>query len=320
MMKMFKNKIMFLAFAFIVLVGLCIILVSVDDNKGYRGFDEMAFTVQDTALIHKIVLNSSGQKNEMVKKGGQWRLNDAYQADDYFTDLILAVANKVRVKRAVSKAQTPAVNQTLVASGVKVEFFDEQGNAVQSFFAGGNGNKTLSYFSKGDLEQPYVMYIPGYTSYLSGIFELQERDLRARTIFANNWLALKRILIEYPEDPKDKVSIDYDGHLFTVEGVANLDTAAMMSYVEMFEQFDADAWVTIEDDPEIALVAKKKDMPVAVISTEEINKSKNRKLKVLGKLSRENLWLAEVNDQELLLLHDNKVKALLKKSQFFEKK
>ena len=63
-----------------------------------------------------------------------------------------------------------------------------------------------------DENQPMIVNIPGYESYVAGIFEIPTNDWRDRTIFSTNYRTLQKLEVQYAQFPEYNFSIEFTPH------------------------------------------------------------------------------------------------------------
>src|SRR5690349_16441857 len=80
-------------------------------------------------------------------------------------------------KRKVTSQIEESIKTQVKNNGVKVSLFAGQ-SLEKTFYAGGNANKTQAYFIDTETDEIYIMEIPGYRVYVSGILELDESGWR----------------------------------------------------------------------------------------------------------------------------------------------
>ncbi len=216
-------------------------------RKQRLALDDIYFSVIDTANIDRVEIQSASFENLLTRSGEDWRINDKYMVDPSMKTVLLTVLNKVRVQRPVPINKAEEIGRNLSLKGVHVSIYS--GNElIHSFISGGN-DVSISYFMKEN-EDPFIVHLPGYDSYVSGIFEVSENDWRDRFIFSTNWIGLKELKLEYPDSNLVSFTIEMaDTHL-TIPGVTPLDTTAMMEFIDLFSYFQVDQFINAGDNPQ----------------------------------------------------------------------
>ncbi|MCK4750882.1 MAG: hypothetical protein KAT15_27680, partial [Bacteroidales bacterium] len=169
----------------IILLFALIVLSLYLNSRGIRSkrltLEDTHFSVLDTTRIEKVVIQSEDISNSLVRNDGKWSINDKYNVDPSMRTVLLTLLNRVRPQRPVPRNMLSEIKDQLTKSGTKVEIFSSDG-LLQIYLAGGNGI-SVSYLMK-EGEDPYIVHLPGYDSYVSGIFEVSENDWRDRFVFS----------------------------------------------------------------------------------------------------------------------------------------
>ena len=166
--------------------------------------NELKFSISDTATIDQITISGNKFTNVLSKGSGNWKVNDTYLLDPSMHKVLMSVLNQVRVKRTVPKTDITKISEDILNNGFKIAI-SSGSQAERIFYAGGNGI-SLSYFMDED-EIPYIVHLPGYESYVTGIFEVAENDWRDRLIFKTSWLGIKSLDLSYPGNESNNISL-----------------------------------------------------------------------------------------------------------------
>lgn len=193
--------------------------------------DKTMFSVEDLNSIDEITLTSDTNKIDLKYSGSRWMINDRYPADRQLTELLFATLQQAEPKRAVAAAQRDSLRTALEKSGVKVSLLS-QGKLEKSFFAGGNLQKTQAYFQLAPGGNPYVVTIPGYRVYTSGIFELTENGWREKRVFNFNWRNFKDLRAFNSANPKEDFTVEFTGQYFGVKDLSSIDTLKLNNYLD----------------------------------------------------------------------------------------
>ena len=125
--------------------------------------------------------------------------------------------------RPVVESVKDSISSLLDSLGVRVSLYagDE---LQQEFIAGGNLNKTQAYFKTLGESECYIMTIPGYRVYASGIFELDESGWKDKLVFNFNWRNFQSLKATYPSASKNDFEIAMGKAYYEVKGVSAADT------------------------------------------------------------------------------------------------
>lgn len=192
--------------------------------------DPSLFKVEALDKIDHIVLQSKKDTIDLRFDGSRWMVNNTYEADQQLIETLFATVEQAVPKREVSKTAMTVANEQLAAAGVKVSWME--GDVVKkAFVAGGNAQKTEAYFQLPD-GRDYIVTIPGYRVYTSGIFEIEESMWRDKRVFNFNWRNFKTLSVKFPAEPKEDFSVSLKGNYFGIDGVAQVDTTRLNDYLD----------------------------------------------------------------------------------------
>jgi len=275
-------------------------------TKSRSNFKVDLFNVADTSQIQSIKIDGLQQVEIKKHNEGRWQINDRYGLNENLKTVLLAVLNQVNVRRPVAQIQQEEIAQRL-RSSTKITV--ETGEQTLEFFADGNAARTQSYFMLEGDNQPYIVEIPGYRNYISGIFELTEMQWRNRTLFNTHWRSLQSLTVSYPGNGGNDLGIFFEDEFFRVQNVALMDTTALISYLAGFELFEANEFIASGFNS--AYDSLSQTTPIAIIELNEINRDKNQRLNVFPKLKDDNYVLTSNKDGELSLVDFERVRQLL---------
>lgn len=266
------------------------------------------FAVADTAAIRQIRLQQAGGNvQELQKQGRGWLLNDRYAADPGLMRLMLSVLHNVRVKRAVPKNQGDQIRTQLEQQGTRVQLLAE-GKVVEEFLAGGEEAQNLSYFA--DKTGAYVVELPGYVNYISGIFGLSEANLRDRVILEAGYLNLQEASLLYPQQPQAGFQVRYDGQLLTVPEVQLPDSVQLFNFLGLLEALPVAGFVETQAYPELDSLLK--TAPVAELSVQTSDRPEPFHLQIFAALPQQPYRLGFLPaEQQAVMLDERLLNALL---------
>lgn len=223
-----KNKRLFILFC--VLCCLTVTTFILGKKKGSVDVDKDTFRQYDTRDIDHVIMESPQGSVSLKYNGARWQVNDQYDADTQMIQVLFATLDQAEPKRALSASMQDSINTMLRQKGVKVTLrAGEETKAV--FYVGGNPQKTQAYFADDD-GTAYLMAIPGYRVYTSGIFELKEKDWKNKYVFSFNWRNFKSLEANFPQRASDNFSVIQADNYFTISNLASVDTAKLNEYLD----------------------------------------------------------------------------------------
>lgn len=230
--------------------------------------DKSIFRVEELKSIDRVVLEkTSGSSIELKLEGTRWRVNDQ-PADLNMVDVLFATIQQAEPKRPVAASLRDSISKELIASGVKVSLF-EGGSLQKVFIAGGNTSKTQAYFKDPEQQDVFVMVIPGYRVYTSGIFELDENGWRDKYVFNFNWKNFKQLTATFPRNPAQNFEVAMGKEYFEVKGIAQADTARLNDFLDAISLITVDRYAsksTIENFESTVAQLSLMDIQVSDIS------------------------------------------------------
>ncbi|MFC2125905.1 hypothetical protein ACFLU5_13965 [Bacteroidota bacterium] len=311
---MYKNKNIKLSIILLALIVLSVILMTRGSRKQRLAVDKMYFSVEDTASIDRVEIRAEASENLLTRSMDQWQVNGKYMVDPSMKTVLLTVLNKVRAQRPVPANKIMEVSEELSENGIRVNIYS--GNElIQSYISGGNG-VSISYFMK-DNDDPYIVHLPGYDSYVSGIFEVSENDWRDRFIFSTNWIGLKELKLEYPDVSAHNFTIETADIHLTIPGISQLDTTAMMEYIELFRYFQVDQFISQGDNPMYDSIFKTN--PYALLSIDDTGFENPIIIKFFQMDKEDPIMPCLIGDQPAIL-SSTRMNPIFKKRSDFEKK
>jgi hypothetical protein len=204
--------------------------------------DKSILRAEDLKAINKVILEKEGEKIELSFDGARWKVNDQL-ADRSMIDVLFATLQQAEPKREVSEKLADTLKAELKASGVHVTLLKDNQTEL-SFWAGGNNAKTQAYFARESTDEVYVMVIPGYRVYTSGIFELEESGWKDKYVFNFNWRNFQSLNVIAADTPENSFEIAMGKSYFEVKGLAHVDTTRLNDYIDAVSLLTVDYYLT----------------------------------------------------------------------------
>lgn len=189
------------------------------------------FKVADLQAADRVVLESRNGKVALTFNGSRWKVNDRYDADRNMIEVLLATLREAEPKRPVAASLQDSLRSELTENGIRVSIYAAQ-NPLRRFIAGGNALKTQAYFMDEATREVYLMTIPGYRVYVTGILELTENQWRDKYAFGFNWRNFASLEAEFPERPAENFRVSMQGNFFNIEGMPRTDTAKLNTFLD----------------------------------------------------------------------------------------
>lgn len=307
----------------IVILGILVLISLTLALTGRRDFNTLAdkgiFQVQDTAKIDQISIKSKGHEISLKKNNdGIWALNDKYKAGQNIVKVLLAILKDVEVMRKVPKNHAGEIAEKIKNEGYLISVYGND-QLLESFYSLGNDTKTLSWFMQENGNFPMAVHIPGYQSYVAGIFEIPLNDWRDRLILSTNYRTLRSISVSYSQFPEHGFEIITGFDIPIVKDVQPLDTAKMMSYIEQFGYLQADRFIDHGQSGHYDSLA---NTPHTVtIAVKDIDEKNTKTLLFFPLLKDDPMMLGLIKeDDQLVLFSANRIQGLFAvKSDFIKR-
>lgn len=261
------------------------------------------FTLQDTSRVRKISIVSGDKEIHLLRNSNSWQLNDSFEAEKNIVKVLLSILKDVEVERNVSKDHARAIEQELKNHGYLVNIEDENSLLLQ-FYVKGNDNKTESFMMRYQSQIPYLVNIPGYDSYVAGIFEIPANDWRDRTILNASWRSIQQLHIQYQHHPEYDVNIKFDFNFLSIDGVEKLDTTKMMHYLAQYNPLQADRY--IDQGQYRKYDSLLNTTPTVKISVRDIKPENTKSMEFFPAFSGDPMMLAYIPEDKQMVLFESK--------------
>jgi hypothetical protein len=301
-----KNK-RLLAVLMVLIATSVILLVLPDGNRRRKPAEARQFQIADTAAVGRIEMRDPHSSRLLERRDGKWWINETFEADPDMVRVLLSVLHHVETNRKSGKSQLPELQERIPAEGILVRISGPE-LPLKSFYAMGNANKTLSWFMAENGDDVFEAELPGYESYVAGIFEVTGADWRNRLLFSSTWRSLRQLNLSYPEFPERNVSIAFDGNFFRVAGVEAIDSGALMQYLDHYAYFQADRFASEEAGTPDSVFS---GQPMAIIRTEDIRAESSRRLEIFRGRPGDPMIPCRIDSTEIFFLTGRRVEALL---------
>jgi hypothetical protein len=307
-----KNKALLVLL--MIMVAVTFVVAWTGREKPDPAVDKLYLKSVDLKSIDEVILKGSSGEREvrLSYQGSRWKVNDSLNAEADMIDILFATLQQAEPKRPLSGAINDSISKILESKGVEVSL-RSQGQAALSFFAGGNESKTQSYFKKKGESMVYIMTIPGYRVYVSGIFELKANDWRNKNVFAFNWRNFKTLRASFKKS-EGNFTVAFNDQYFGIEGVHEVDTSKLNTYLDQVSLLKVDAFASVNK----SLDSLGKTQPLCTITVEDIGK-KQYSLEIFDREAGQQVY-GRINHREWALFNTRKIIPILRPKEFFAKR
>ncbi len=299
------------------IILLCLILATAGiywfgrSNNQYE-VDKNLFNKFDLKSIDQITLESKNGKVDLKFNGSRWKVNEKFEAEASMIDVLFATLQKAEPKQPIANSLQDSTNAALARDGVNVNLFTT-GDTVFSFYAGGNAQKTKAIFKADTDGQSYHVVIPGYRVYVSGIFELPEKDWRNKLVFGFNWRNFQQLDASFPEKAQDDFTVLMDKQFFGVNGLAQTDTTKLNDFLDQVSLLTLDEYLSPSGDSDSLFIGN----PILKIVVKDIaSRSYSLELYPFDKMRNQFPGLLNGSDRAVFAV--DKVRALFRPKQYFK--
>jgi hypothetical protein len=262
----------------------------------------------DLKKIDRVLMESTKGKVALEYNNNSWKVNDGATADRNLVEVLFATLKQAEPKRPVATSMQDSIRNVLSSQGVKVSLYS--GDVVEeSFYAGGNAEKTEAYFMKPQ-QEAHVVTIPGYRVYVSGIFELAAANWREKLVFDFNWRNFKNLQVTFLNE-KGNFEVTVNKNMAAISGINEPDTARLNTFLDQVSLLTVEEYL----DDQALQDSLQKIEPIAKFTIEDIAR-RTYDLKVFNR-GKQFFALVKGN---VAILDERKIIPLLRPKEFFVKR
>jgi hypothetical protein len=310
MMQENKNK--RLIILLVVLMTATVLVYFVTRQQETPSVNKQIFRTEDFSRIDHVQLVSKSSQIDLTFNGSRWAVNKNYDADRNMIDVLFATLQQAEPKRPLATSQQDSMRNILLNDGIKVTLLSK-GQQEKVFHVGGNAAKTQAYFLDPQRNMVYLMAIPGYRVYVSGIFEMDESGWRDKYVFGFNWRNFQGLAVEFPGKSEENFSVARAGSYFGIPGIEAIDTARLNTFLDQVSLLTVDRYSDSKAITDSLLNAK----PVMVITVKDIA-NREFPLRIYPPAKGGNVP-AVISASQLTYFQRQKIQPILRPKSFFIK-
>lgn len=290
-----------------VLVVVTVLLYSIGGERRGTNVETEQFAVADTAAITRVEISKNQEVTVLSRESGRWLVNDKFSLDEGMRTVLLSVLHRVSVQRPVAEVVQEEVVDNLQQEGYRVSVY--AGNQrLMEYQAGGDREANVTYFKKPEEATPYVVHLPGYESYVAGLFEITENDWRDRIIMATDWNFIDSLRLIYPQNPESSFSIVFRNQQYQVPEVAEADTSILYNFMDQVSYILADRYIDRQEFPLYDSLSQTD--PLAILKVKEIADNDADQVLFYPPLPGDDFLLGKTGEQ-LILFELNRMRNIL---------
>ena len=289
------------------LIGASLIFGWATRDRGGVSFDRDLFKLEENTVITTVELGQPKEELRLEYIGGRWEVNGEYAMDLGMRDVFFSVLSQVEVRRPAPTEYTDSLLSIAETRGVRVTILNDL-ETVKSYVVLGDEQSFVTYFIDPEDQKVYYVHIPGYISYVAGIYHVPERDWRDRLIWPIDWTQLRRLEINQTRSSQT-VEFTYTRDFIEVVGLEAMDTATVVNYLQRLGSLEALSFLDDSLNPET-------DRIVATIRVEEIGGIINE-LTILETDTLPDTYFGLLNTTQAVSFRRSDIDALLVETSYF---
>ncbi len=305
-----RKRNLLLMFSLLGLVSLTLLFFFVINDTDVS-IDKSIFRVTDFNTLDKITLTRNEKIIELRFDGNRWKVNNQL-ADRRMIDVLFATLQQAEPKRAVAKSLKDSIDHVLNDYGVEVKLFEGE-SLKREFIVGGNPARMQSYFKSIETGGLFMMVIPGYRVYTSGIFELDENGWKDKYVFNFNWRNFQQLTSTMAYTPKNNFDVAMGKSYFEITGLPNADTTKLNNYLDAISLLTVDQYVN--KDEVMGYDSLIKSRPILELLVTDV--SRKRYSLLLYDLHKNDQILGVIHNTQLAYFSKRKILEILKSKSWF---
>jgi hypothetical protein len=277
------------------------------------GVEKSIFQLHDQQEITDVYLKNNSLENHFKYQRGRWMLNDTLLLDQSMRDVFFSVLSKVEIRKPVVESLNDSLVNYLRSFGTHT-IITFGNDIIKDYWVGGNREQEVTWMMADEVQIPFQVHIPGYQSYLAGIFSVPANDWRSRFIFNLNFALLKRIKISYPD--KTELQLNYANSFFSIPGL-DADSTKVANFLDNLAFLQADQFLA-EDETKVQFDSLlENNLVMATIRLEEVSGDESS-ITFYQKLASEQFVLAKTDDGTHCIFNYERIKGLFKTRKDFD--
>ncbi|MEP1096112.1 MAG: hypothetical protein ABJG78_13440 [Cyclobacteriaceae bacterium] len=276
-------------------------LVFTDGLQRSASFDDELFVIENINEISSVVISKDGEKIELTKESANWKLNNAFEADQNFLQVLFSILNQVKVKRVVGALEQP------ISRNVAIEFSSGE---VATFDFTSDALGTSSYFIQDG--STYQVEVPGYRDNVVNIFQLTEDQWKSRIVFDGSWRTIQRLNLT---SKSKELTISFVNQFFEVDGVSAIDSSGVVDYLNQFQLFQANEMISRGRFPDLDSLMN--TTPSAILTIDDIQNDAATTFSIYPNLTGQTYQLVTKNNEVMMVFDRRRIQSLLKFNEDF---
>lgn len=243
----------------VALIAASVLIFKKKGNLSTLDEDSRNFKYTDTASITKIFMaDKNGRQCTLNRTKEGWVVNDKFKVRSDAILTLLETIKRVEVKRPVARQAKVGTLKVLAYRSIKVEIYSND-DLVKQYYVGhetpdGEGTHMLltNLDTEKNYDDPYVVFIPGFTGFLNTRYIVEEKLWRDLNVINFTPDKLKKIQFTNLAKPDSSFAINIvNTKQFALFDFKNQQLTfpemKMKQYLSYFQNLNAEAIFTSTD-------------------------------------------------------------------------
>lgn len=293
-----------------VLIVVTLITYFLQSSDSSSNIDKTLFVYENTNAVDQVTIENQGAQVNLSFENNQWTVNEKYKADPQRISVLFAILKQVSVRRKIAKNQEEGITNRFNAEGITITLF-EQGQEVKQFMVLGEEDKGLSYMANAAEEDKYLVEIPGYKSYLAGLFQLDANGWRNPLVFDINWANLVSVQAEYAGKETSDFVIEFDNRDYGIDGMET-DSLKLTDYLDDVSLLYVNDYLS---DDEVTSYEEMISNPKAKITIKDVGRNRYS-MTIFDKVPTGD-YLVLIDSSDYALMQEALINRVTKPKQYF---
>ncbi len=256
-------------------------------TKGKSDTELIDFSIDDTTTIDKFIITDAfSNRIEIIKNGNEWTESDGSCVTQENVHFILDAFKNIEFKGYLKENSQEQFTKLMASQHIKIEIYQD-GDWTKTWYIGPAAQDhygqimLLDSYEYGKSAKPVMMKIKGLNGIIEPRFFADRRKWMCTRIFAVPREKIKKVVVNYYDDPSLSFSVTQDGNKLNVYQQArklqNVDTAMIYRYLNAYKKVHFD--LANFELTEKQIDSMQRTTPFATLSlTETSNKTSKLKM------------------------------------------
>ncbi len=293
-----------------IVVIIIALLPLLKNNENGLSVDKNKFTLNPQTVITDVMLSSDLISNTLSYINGTWQVNEKYELDPNMRDVFFSVLSQFEIRKTVSVLIQDSIATLSKKKGIQVSILNNE-EVLKKYWILGN-SATQTSFITDEENNSYRIHIPGYRSYVAGIFEVPEADWRTRRVFSALFTNLNSLKIEYPTE---EIEFNYKNSFFEIKDI-KADSTQLITALENLLFLQTDQYLQPKEYPTYMGDEFSTKSPIASITAIKLSGAKEV-VEIFETEKPSPYYLGITPDQSFCLFNKKRLnKIIVKKTDF----